>query len=178
MSGKPMRNLISCEELGLRLSRGEEQISIARSLGVKVQDLQYRRKKWGMPKLKAAVREPHCQISGCPNEVHGRGLCNLHYKRKAIHGEPLARIIRESGEGTPHIDGYWVHKINGKQVLRHRIAAEKKIGRPLLPGEEVHHKDFNRGNDDPENLVVCANRKEHKAYHSGPRKEKANVIHA
>ena len=47
----------------------------------------------------------------------------------------------------------------------HRIAAEKKIGRKLEPGEVVHHIDANRRNNKPENLIVFASQAEHAAFH-------------
>lgn len=53
-------------------------------------------------------------------------------------------------------------------VFEHIIIAEAKIGRPLKGREEVHHKDFNRQNNSPENLVVCRNHAEHMKYHALP----------
>ena len=43
-------------------------------------------------------------------------------------------------------------KRNGRH--EHRIVAEQKIGRPLAPGEIVHHIDGNKKNNTPENLEV------------------------
>lgn len=39
-------------------------------------------------------------------------------------------------------------------VYEHILVAESILGRRLLPGETVHHKDRNRANNSPENLMV------------------------
>ena len=48
----------------------------------------------------------------------------------------------------------------------HRIVAEEKIGRPLKPGEVVHHIDGNKQNNKPENLMVFKNQSEHVRWHN------------
>lgn len=53
-------------------------------------------------------------------------------------------------------------------AYEHRIIAEIKLGRRLLPGEEVHHKDENKSNNRLANVVVKSSRAEHKAEHRGP----------
>ena len=41
-----------------------------------------------------------------------------------------------------------------KSALVHRIVAAQTLGRPLLPGEVVHHIDGNGENNEPSNLQV------------------------
>jgi len=58
---------------------------------------------------------------------------------------------------------------DGTTETEHRLVMMSHLGRPLLPEEEVHHKDRNRSNNAIENLEVLT-RKEHGAEHRGPRK--------
>lgn len=50
-------------------------------------------------------------------------------------------------------------------VYEHILVAEAKIGRFIADGEEVHHKDENRSNNDPDNLEVKASRADHRRDH-------------
>lgn len=43
----------------------------------------------------------------------------------------------------------------------HRLVAEQKLGRPLLPGETVHHIDGDKLNNDPSNIAVLTSHSEH-----------------
>lgn len=57
-------------------------------------------------------------------------------------------------------------KVNGC-VDEHIILAENKLGRLLRNEECVHHKDENKHNNDPDNLMVFASNSAHIAYHRG-----------
>ena len=48
------------------------------------------------------------------------------------------------------------NKQTGKMDLAHRRAACALLGRPLLPGEVVHHLDGDSTNNAPENLLVLS----------------------
>lgn len=57
-------------------------------------------------------------------------------------------------------------KMYGKHA--HRRVAEQELGRQLMPGEIVHHKDENKLNYQAENLEVLASQSEHaKLHHFG-----------
>jgi hypothetical protein len=49
-------------------------------------------------------------------------------------------------------DGKTYRKLRGRH--EHRVIAERKLKRPLRPGEIVHHKDHNKRNNNPDNLEV------------------------
>lgn len=52
------------------------------------------------------------------------------------------------------------------RMYKHIIVAESVLGRELLPGEIVHHKDKDPTNNSPENLIVFSSIGEHTRFHN------------
>lgn len=53
----------------------------------------------------------------------------------------------------------------------HRVVAEEKIGRPLRPGEVVHHINGDKHDNRPENLMVFESQQAHIEYHKAHPEE-------
>lgn len=82
----------------------------------------------------------------------------MHYGRLMRYGDPLG----EPNFYGPIKDrqGYvrvWAPdhpKAHNKRVHEHRVVMEQMLGRDLLPGENVHHKNGVRDDNRPENLEL------------------------
>lgn len=62
-------------------------------------------------------------------------------------------------------DGYRRIMVGRIPHLEHRLVMEQSIGRKLLKGEEVHHKDGNRLNNHIDNLQLLESRAKHRHLH-------------
>lgn len=71
-----------------------------------------------------------------------------------------------NGYITYYIPQHHLADMSGK-VYEHMIMAEELLGRKLIDGEVVHHKDENRLNNSLDNLMVFKSRADHSAYHKG-----------
>ena len=82
-------------------------------------------------------------------------------RRRAIKLWNDSQMSRDLNKKNPK---YYL-RLHHKQL--HREIMEVVLGRKLTPEEVVHHKDTNKLNCHPDNLVLCASRKEHlQKYHS------------
>lgn len=106
-----------------------------------------------------AVKSRQCSVKGCGNPHNAKGFCRLHYVRseRGIPLEqPLARDIPP--KWRKNADGYIVRRVSTPEgrvtQWQHREVMAEVIGRPLLPEEEVHHKNSVRHDNRPENLEL------------------------
>jgi hypothetical protein len=63
---------------------------------------------------------------------------------------------KNKGGGWINPKGYHCIKVEGREKKVHRLIMEKVLGRPLLPTEDIHHKDGNKLNNEPENLELLS----------------------
>lgn len=61
---------------------------------------------------------------------------------------------RRVGDRWYDKDGYVQVKTETGTRAEHRLVVEKMLGRPLRPGENVHHRNLQRGDNRPDNLEL------------------------
>jgi hypothetical protein len=106
-----------------------------------------------------------CVIAGCARfgKRGTHGMCSAHYQRARRNGDPGAEkpILVRGARRYIDDDGYVVIRADGHPnggagggMFEHVRVMSDKIGRPLIKGETVHHRNGVRGDNRPENLEL------------------------
>lgn len=106
-----------------------------------------------------------CKTDECARDVKMKrlGLCSRCYQR-----EWLRQTGRTKGKprGVRRMEGHYVTQNGYRKIrlpdntwtLEHRHVMEQTLGRALLPGENVHHKNGDRLDNRPDNLELWVTR--------------------
>ena len=93
--------------------------------------------------------------------------CSVQCARKKNGGNNK----KQGGSWWINVNGYVEGRVDNRRVKKHRMVVETVLGRPLLPTEDVHHKNGNKLDNSPENLEVV-DRSEHSRLHNSGREYK------
>ena len=106
----------------------------------------------------------------CSRQCHMRLLnAELNPTRMTTEVKEKLRAARlNSGAGKSY------RKLRARH--EHRVVAELMLGRPLRPGEVVHHKDGDIRNNSPDNLTVFTSQAEHARHHMRTRGGDGNEV--
>jgi hypothetical protein len=109
------------------------------------------------------VPKTTCEVPGCDRRHAGNGLCTSH-KSQLQRGQELRpigagfRLAWDDRKGYVHVKAPPGHPNARKDgyMFEHVLVMSQLLGRPLLPHEQVHHRNGLKNDNRPENLELWA----------------------
>lgn len=100
----------------------------------------------------------YCEIEDCQKVLVARGMCQMHYRRWSLYNDP--NHLEMTGNKKPAKykvvlapEGHLNANRDGT-IMEHRLVMSQLLGRALEKGENVHHKNGDTFDNNPENLEL------------------------
>ena len=97
-----------------------------------------------------------CEYEECGKIVIARGMCQMHYRRWNLYGDPLHKepSKRRPARYKTLVMPEHPNANSAGVITEHRFVMSQMLGRPLVEGENVHHKNGDQMDNRPENLEL------------------------
>lgn len=152
---KPDRALV-CEECGEAFVVSARATQ-ARFCSDRCWQASYRRRKAEARPGRAPRVAPDRRCENCGESFQPHpGASAARFCSKACYHEHGRgeRAAAFKGGRTINSQGYVRVLVDGRYRAEHRVVMERKLGRSMLPGESVHHRNGVRDDNRPENLEL------------------------